>query len=66
MKFFENIQVGKEASIFNFLKTKIKHREYIERPVWSNERVYLAKLTDHLLERYAKREDLIDVLITKS
>jgi hypothetical protein len=65
MKLFENFQAGKEASIFFFLKTKAKHRGYIERPVWSNERIYLTKLTDHQLERYSKREDLIDVLTTK-
>ena len=65
MKLFENIQAGKEASIFFYLKTKAKHRGYIERPVWPNERIDLTKLTDHQLERFAKGDDLIDVLMDK-
>jgi hypothetical protein len=66
MKLFENIQAGKEASIFFFLKTKAKHRGYIERLVWPNERIDLTKLSDHQLERYAKGEDLISVLIDQN
>jgi hypothetical protein len=66
MKLFENIQAGKEASIFFFLKTKAKHRGYIERPVWPNERIDLTKLTDHQLERLAKGDDLTSVLIDQN
>jgi hypothetical protein len=65
MKLFENIQAGKEASIFFFLKTKAKHRGYIERPVWSDYKIDLTKRTNYQLERFAKGEDLIYIFCHK-
>ncbi len=51
-KLFENIQDGKEASIFFHLKTKAKHRGYIERA--SNE---ISPTTDN-----DKIDDLINTI----
>jgi hypothetical protein len=65
MKLYENIQAGKESSIFFYLKTKAKHRGYIERSVWPNERIDLTKLTDHQLKRLAKGDDFIEVVMDK-
>jgi hypothetical protein len=65
MKLFENIQAGKEASIFFYLKTKAKHRGYIEKPIPNEIKIDLTKLSDHQLERYAKGDELIDVLMDK-
>lgn len=62
---FKNIQGGKEASIFFYLKTKAKHRGYIERVGTQNLNVDMNSLNDSQLKRLADGEELFTILADK-